>query len=399
MERRKVTDKLYPTPSQAMRMLDLLRSHKDLWNAALEERIDAWRKAAKSISYAQQCASLTQIRGELPEDWAAMNCSSQQITLRRLDKAFAAFFRRVKAGQSPGFPRFKSMQRMRGFGYKSHGDGWRFTPGADWKHGTLRLQGVGQIKARGQARTGGTIKSCELVHRRGDWHVSLTIECAPSREGGAAAAAADWGVEKLLSLVKSDGSVERIENPRWFKTAQARLIALDKAVSRKKRGSKNWRRAKRASARLKTGIARRRLDHHHQLSARIASEVAIFATEELRVKNMTASTAGTIENPGSMIAQKAGLNREILDTAPSLLMQLIAYKVQETGGQFMQAPTRQLKPSQRCPSCWSLRKKTLNERWHTCACGHEEDRDIAAARVVLHWAMGSIPGQELPRAA
>lgn len=151
MERRKVTYKLYPTPRQAARLLDLLRSHKDLWNAALEERIDAWRKAEKSISYAQQCASLTQVRGELPEDWATMNCSSQQITLRRLDKAFGAFFRRVKAGQAPGFPRFKSLRRMPGFGYKSHGDGWRFTPGADWKHGTLRLQGVGHIKARGRA--------------------------------------------------------------------------------------------------------------------------------------------------------------------------------------------------------------------------------------------------------
>ena len=399
MERRKVTYKLYPSPTQSARLLDLLRAHKDLWNAALEERIDAWRKAGKSITYAQQCTSLTQIRGELPQDWAAMNCSSQQITLRRLHKAFTAFFRRVKSGESPGFPRFKSLRRMPGFGYKSHGDGWRFTPGDDWKHGTLRLQGVGQIKARGQARTGGTIKSCELLHRQGDWHVSLTIECAPSREGGALAVAADWGVETLLSLVKSDGSVERIENPRWFRASQQRQIALDQSVSRKKRGSKSWRRAKHASARFKAVMARRRLDHHHQRAARIASEVAIFATEELQVRNMTASAAGTLEQPGSKVAQKSGLNREILDTAPALLMQLIAYKVTETGGQFMQAPTRLLKPSQRCPACWRLQKKTLAQRWHACACGHEENRDLAAARVVLRWAMGETPGQELPQAA
>ena len=98
MQRRKVTYKLYPTPMQAGLLLGLLRAHKDLWNAALEERIDAWRKAGKSITYADQCASLTRIRGELPEDWATMNCSSQQITLRRLDKAFKAFFRRAHAG-------------------------------------------------------------------------------------------------------------------------------------------------------------------------------------------------------------------------------------------------------------------------------------------------------------
>jgi putative transposase len=76
-------------------------------------------------------------------------------------------------------------------------------------------------------------------------------------------------------------------------------------------------------------------------------------------------------------------------------MQLVAYKVQETRGQFLLAPTRTLKPSQRCPSCWSLRKKLLDERWHACACGHSEDRDLAAARVVLRWATGEMPGQEL----
>ena len=183
MERRKITYRLYPTATQAALLSDLLRRHKDLWNAALQERIDAYQKAAKSISYQDQCASLTEIRGELPDDWATMNCSSQQVTLRRLSKAFDNFFGRIAKGQTPGFPRFKSITRMPGFGYKGHGDGWRFTPNIwqrqqqdevteRWKHGTLRLQGVGMIKARGMARQGGTIKSCELLHRHGEWHLS-----------------------------------------------------------------------------------------------------------------------------------------------------------------------------------------------------------------------------------
>ena len=126
MQRRKVTYKLYPSAGQAQALLALLRQHKDLWNAALEERIDAWRKAGISIGYQDQCKSLTQVRGELADDWA--NCSSQQITLRRLDKAFMAFFDRCRRGQAPGFPRFKSLARMPGIGFKGHGDGWRFTP-------------------------------------------------------------------------------------------------------------------------------------------------------------------------------------------------------------------------------------------------------------------------------
>jgi putative transposase len=300
---------------------------------------------------------------------------------------------------------------MPGFGYKGHGDGWRFTPTIGqrkqngevrdcWKHGTLRLQGVGMIKARGMARQGGTIKSCELMHRRGEWHLSLTVECGDiAREGGRLAIAADWGTEKLLSLVKSDGTTREIDNPRWFKAGQARQIELDRAVSCKKRGSCGWHRAKKAVARFKSKAARCRLDHHHKLAAMIAGETAIFATESLQIKNLTASASGTLDAPGKNIAQKRGLNREMLDTAPAHLMQLIAYKVRETGGWFLEAPTRTLKPSQRCPQCGTVKKKTLSERVHRCPCGCEMDRDMASAWVVLKWAMQEQVGQELPKAA
>jgi putative transposase len=154
---------------------------------------------------------------------------------------------------------------------------------------------------------------------------------------------------------------------------------------------------------FKAKMARRRHDHHHQLSARLAARCSVFVTEALSIKNMTGSAAGTVDEPGKNVAQKSGLNREILDTAPAALLQKIAYKVPETGGLFMEAPTRKLKPSQTCPACGSVAKKMLALRWHCCAaCGHEEDRDSAAARVVLRWALGTleeIHGQELADAA
>lgn len=439
MRRRKVTYKLYPNAIQADGLLALLRQHKDLWNAALEERIDAWRKAKKSISYEDQCQSLTEIRGALPEDWAIANCSSQQITLRRLDKAFKAFFARCAKGQSAGFPRFKSLARMPGIGFKGHGDGWRFAPNlvqgqpddlganatsAYWtKHGKLRLQGLGHIKLRGQARAAGIIKSCELLYRYGEWHVSVTLECADMdvarKRTADHAIGADWGVSKLLTLVRTNGPheevVETIKNPRWFKTNQERLIELDRAVSCKRRGGRNWRKSCAVRGAFRSKVARRRHDHQHQLSARIAASCSIFATEKLSIKNMTGSSAGTVEKPGKNVAQKSGLNREILDTAPAALLQKIAYKVRETGGQFLEAPTRRLKPSQTCPDCGTVEKKKLAQRWHRCAaCGYEEDRDAASARVVLRWALGTLPkqpkasrapkksrfcGQELPEAA
>ena len=106
--------------------------------------------------------------------------------------------------------------------------------------------------------------------------------------------------------------------------------------------------------------------------------------------------AGAFEEPGKQVAQKAGLNREILDTAPGLFTSLLRYKVLETGGEWVDAPTRKLKPSQRCPRCWHVAKKQLSQRMHCCEqCGHEENRDTASARVVLRWALESISGQEL----
>lgn len=400
-QKRKATYRLYPTPRQEEALGVLLRSHQQLYNAALEERISAWQKSGKSINYAAQCTSLTEIRACLPE-WAEPNCSSQQMTLRRLDKAFSAFFRRVKAGQTPGFPRFKSLSRFPGISFKSHGDGWRFrwrhpdgcTPGKEWKHGSLRLSGVGHIACRGKARQGGEICASDLLYRDGQWFLSLTIEplVIERKRTGHESIALDWGVETLLSCVHENGSCTTIANPRWYQSTKEEIAALQRAVSSKKRGSKRRKKAVRKLANARGLQARKRLDFLHKESCRIAREHALVAMESLTVKNMTGSAKGTIEEPGKNVAQKAGLNREILDTAPALLMQLLRYKVWETGGMWVEAPTRKLKPSQTCPECGHVRKKLLSERTHQCeACGHTEPRDIASARVVLNWALYGTP--------
>lgn len=395
---RKTTYRLYPTPKQALALAELLRLHQQLYNAALEERISAWSKAGKSISYADQCKSLTLLRRELPE-WAQANCSSQQMTLRRLDKAFKAFFQRVKAGQTPGFPRFKSLSRFPGFSFKAHGDGWRFTPEENFKHGSLRLSGVGQIRARGKARQGGEIRSSDILQRNGRWYLSLTVAVAkPERERtGNAAMAYDWGVQAFLSGITHSGESFEIANPRWWQQAKDEIVALQQAVSGKTNKRSN--RRKKAVQRLadaRARWARKRMDWAHQQSAKLASRFALVATEELTVKNMTRSAKGTADEPGRQVAQKAGLNREILDTAPGLFTSLLRYKVLETGGQWVQAPTKKLKPSQRCPKCWLVEKKKLSQRVHQCSnCGHKESRDTASARVVLRWALEPISGQEL----
>ena len=133
---RRATMTLCPSATQAAEMERVCDLHRALHNAALQERLDAWRRSKTSVGFAAQCKSLTQNRRDDPA-YLGLNAQSLQVTLKRLDLAFGHFCRRGKAGETPGFPRFKGRARFPGFGFKTHGDGFRFEPGANWRHGKL----------------------------------------------------------------------------------------------------------------------------------------------------------------------------------------------------------------------------------------------------------------------
>jgi putative transposase len=204
---RKVTYRLYPSTKQEEGLRLLLGRHQRLYNAALEQRISAYRRQGKTVSFAEQCRDLTALRGEDP-DYGGVNAQSCQVTLKRLDLAFKHFFRRVRERKSKaGFPRFKSLRRFSGWGYKTHGDGWRLQAGEGMKHGRVRLSGVGDIRIRGKARTEGTPKTLEVMHKQGRWYASVTVVCEPKRARlGNGAAGLDWGVETFATVANQDGS-------------------------------------------------------------------------------------------------------------------------------------------------------------------------------------------------
>ena len=118
------------------------------------------------------------------------------------------------------------------------------------------------------------------------------------------------------------------------------------------------------------------------------SETALIATEKLTIKNMTRSAKGTIENHGKNVKQKSGLNREILNTAPAMTLKMLQYKAEEASTEYVEVPTRKIKPSQTCPMCYAQKKKSLSERWHSCSCGCEMHRDEASGTVCLNYAFG-----------
>lgn len=392
---RRVAYKLYPSPTQAAALERACDLHRVLYNAALEERIEAYRKAAKSIGFADQCKSVTAIRLDDPA-YRSLNAQSLQVTLRRLDRAFQNFFRRVKAGQTPGFPRFKNRDRFPGFGFKRHGVGFRFTPGQGWRHGTLRLSGIGEMQARGEARTPGEVVCADVQRKANGWFLSLVVACEPHRERtGETVAGLDWGVETFATLCTGPMLFGEVENDRFLSAEQEALKEDQRKLSKALRSKRSKRaaRARKLLARHSRRVANQRKDRTHQVTARLVREHAVIVTEDLSVRNMTASAKGTIEAPGRCVKQKAGLNRAILDTAPGSFLSNLRIKAEEAGCVLVLVDPRKHKPSQTCPISGEVRKKGLGERTHTLPDGRVISRDQASA-----WVLWNI-GQELATGA
>ena len=386
MDRRKVTYKLYPNAREVERLTAWVRLHCELYNAALQERIEAYRKAGKSITYYDQQNVLPEIKAARPE-FVELGSHALQQTLRRLDLAFQAFFRRVKAGQTPGFPRFKASARFSGFCYPDPA-GWKLSQQGQ-RGGTLRL-GSGKeamsIRMRGQHRFGADAKPNDvtILRKNGEWFASVTLRvpesaCARERHDHQHRGI-DFGITDWATFDNGD----TIENPRWMRNELPLLADLQRQRSRKKKGSLRYIRLTRQTVRLYERIGNRRREFLHQETAKLVRACAVIATEELQLKNMSRSAKGTLEKPGRRIRQKAGLNREILSAGLGMAHQMLAYKAVEAGTRLHLSYTRQLKPSQRCSGCWALVPKTLSQRVHDCPhCGCSMPRDKNSALVVI----------------
>lgn len=219
------------------------------------------------------------------------------------------------------------------------------------------------------------------------------------RKCGTKAIGLDWGVSHYFSTIDQDGNFEQVENPRYLRNSKELLASLQRDLALAKKGTRAHRKLKHRIAKLHQKIARQRLDFTHKETAKLVEVAALIATEKLTVKNMTRSAKGTAEKHGKNVKQKAGLNREILNTAPAMTLNLLSYKAAEAGSEYVEVPTKQVKPSQTCPDCGAKKKKDLAERWHSCKCGCEKPRDVASAQVNLNWALGIQAGNQPKKTA
>lgn len=401
---RKITYRLYPNATQEALLTETLGLHCRVYNTLLEEHKRRYDQELPYYSYVRMAKDITDWRSQV-DAVREINAQSLQNTAKRVDRAFQAFFRRLKAGEEPGYPRFKSFSRYSGWGYNTHGDGWRLSGNR------LRISGVGIIPIRGKGRFTGTPKTCEIVRKQGKWYASVTFEVEADQLGrtaGTGAMAFDWGLKNLLTIAKEDGSTSTIDNPRFLQAKLSGLKKIQQAVAAEQARIKlrlgapvdgkiphqsytcKLKRLYRQVSSLHHKIANQRHDFYHKLSALLVAQFGAIATEELDTKKMVKRPKKQQAEDGTFLPnganQKSKINRNIHDAAPAKLIHMITYKAEEAGTWFGQAETKIVKPTQRCHVCGTLVPKELSDRWHTCPeCNTHCDRDVNAAQTLLRW--------------
>ena len=330
--RRAFKFRAYPTRPQDGRAVRLLADHCDLYNAAPEERREAWRMDQVSISYGTQSAQLKEIRRADPEGQGRHSFTAQQQSLRRLNTVFAAFYARAKMGKA-GYPRFKPYRRFSQVGFVA-GDGAKWIPAPPGRWARAAFQAVGSVKVRQHRPVPGTVKLLQLKREHRRWYVIVITDTgAEPLPATGRAAGIDVGVARFLTT--SDGQV--IANPKFLAASAETIARLQRRKDRARRGSGNRTRLRRALAKQWRKVRNRRRDFHHKTARALADTYDVIALEDLNIAGMTRRPAPRPDpgKPGAflpnMAAAKAGLNRAILDAGWAQFATILTAKAASAG--------------------------------------------------------------------
>jgi len=348
-----------PTTGQRLALDHVRVKCCELYNAALEQRILWWRKAKKSLSYNDQTKQLTELRKAEPS-WASVSVEALRSALDRLDKAYKSFFRRIKNGETPGFPRFRSRDRYNSFGIARVVPKPGKAPGEAY----IRVPNVGLVRFKMHRPMLGKVLRVELCKdAKGRWFVNLACDLGetPTKIAVKTLAGIDLGLTSFL--VTSDN--QTIENPRFFKRAQEKLARAQRILARKTRGSNARRRARLAVARVHEHVANQRKDFHHKLARALVEKFDFIAHEDLNIAGLA----------------RAILAKSVADVGWGQFISILTCKA-EDAGKYVVAVDPQ-NTTKACSSCGTLVPKTLSERTHACACGCVLGRDHNAALNIL----------------
>jgi putative transposase len=356
--------RIYPSTAQATQLNQQLEICRWVYNKTLETRKDAFELDGVALNYYDTKKMLPAWKEERPVLKRVHSMVLQDVVLR-VDLAYRAFFRRVKAGEEPGYPRFKGHDRYDSMCYPQYGNGAKLVGNQ------LNLSRIGSVKVKLHRELIGTPKTvCIRRSSTGKWFVTIACEgeksilpAEPKRIG------IDVGTATFATL--SDG--EKIKNPRFFKREANDLAKAQRRLEQAAKGTPERTNRKRVISRIHERIANKRSDFAHKLSRQWVNTYGVIVLEDLNI-------VGMMEEHTVVFGSK--LNKSIADVAWSQLAQFTAYKAEDAGRLCLQVDPRNT--SKMCSRCRSLVPKTLKDRVHNCPhCGLVLDRDHNAAINIL----------------
>ncbi|MCK7544001.1 transposase [Marinobacter bryozoorum] len=367
---------LRPNGRQQRLMRRFAGSCRFVFNKALALQKERYEQGDKKLGYAGLCKQLTQWKLDSKTEWLGETPSQAlQQSLKDLDRAYANFFARRAE-----FPCFKK---------KGMSDSFRYPQGTKLEQANSRLflPKLGWLRYRNSREVLGTVKNITVSQSCGKWFVSIQTEREveqPVPKGDAIGI--DMGVARFASFDRPLPAFEGDDhlNPlNSFKTHQDRLRKAQQALSRKTKFSNNWKRAKARVQRIHARIGHARRDYLHKATTTISQNHAMVCIEDLKVRNMSTSAAGTVDQPGRSVRPKSGLNRSILDQGWFEFRRQLDYKLQWNGGWLVAVPPRNT--SRTCPACGhvSADNRQTQAQFHCLDCGFKENADTVGAINVL----------------
>jgi putative transposase len=383
--RRAYVFRLRPTARQHVALAACVESHRELYNAALQERRDAWAYSKIRIYYGDQSAQLTDIRALRP-DVAVWSFSSQQATLRRLNIAFSGFFGRVrtaKPGVKAGYPRFKGVGRFDSVVWPKDGDGARWLPAAK----RVYFQGIGRVKVDVHRGVQGQVKTIQIKRQGRRWVLVLSCDDVANNPLPATGRSVGIDVGVVSFATTSDG--EQVDNPGWGRAGAGRLAAAQRRLASAQRGSNNRLRWRQTVAARHRKIANQRKDFHHKQARALVDRYDLVVVEDLPIANMMrrAKPVADEENPGQFLPNgaraKSGLNRSIGDAGWGAFVLILRAKAEDAGRIWIEVDPRHT--SDGCEQCgYAAAENRITQAVFECQrCGHCAPADEHAARNIL----------------
>jgi putative transposase len=359
-----------PPGAQERAMRRSCGSRRFVFNKGLALQRERHAAGLKHLSYADLCKHLTAWKADPAMPWL-MEADSQvlQQSLKDLCRAYRNFFEKRAE-----FPRFKRKGQHESFRYPQRVK-------LDQPNGRIYLPKIGWMRYRASRFVEGDISQMTVSSRDGKWFVSIQTEREVEQpiHPATSMVGIDLGVVRFATL--SDGTF--IEPINAFRKAEAQLAKAQRRMSRKTKFSRNWNKAKAQVQSIQSRIARIRNDVLHQTSTQISKSHAIVCVEDLKVRNMTASAAGTAEQPGINVRAKAGLNKAILDQGWGMFVRQLGYKLEWRGGMLLEVAPRNT--SRTCPECNHVSEdnRKSQARFACVSCGYGAHADHVGAINVL----------------